>query len=141
MTTKLPKLNVRLLNRIKRHLTREPKRYNQSRWGQYSEGPTAPACHTQGCIAGWAVFLSVPKSKWRQWMRNTSGTGVDDVANGSPKGIPRKAKALLGLTHEEAYKLFAAHNQTNFMGTEGVAEATRKIDDLITDRASFVTKW
>jgi hypothetical protein len=61
-------LNVALLKKVKKHILAEPKRINMNTWGRDSdEGEPQPACGTVGCIAGWIVFLSKPKSKWDFW--------------------------------------------------------------------------
>lgn len=68
MKTRKPKLNVRLLRRVKRHILAEPKRLLMAAYvmrgtprkkfdgdnGQQS----FPQCGTVGCIAGWACLLS-----------------------------------------------------------------------------------
>ena len=122
MSEKKPKLNVRLLRRIKRHLIAEPRRYEQSVYGNTVEGKKAPACGTEGCIAGWAVFLSTPKSQWQTWIEE--------------KYFRMKAKAteLLGLDKSEANDLFSDANQKYNRGKLGVRAACKKIDALIESR-------
>lgn len=146
---KKPKLNVALLKQIVKHLREEPKRYNQSNWGKRVEvtEPGAPACGTQGCIAGWATLLSVPQELWTNlfaggvfyplavedgggWLRDLHKSAASNVA-----------QRLLGLTDEEAYGLFSANNQSSKRGEAGVAEATRKIRLLIQSRVKFVERY
>jgi hypothetical protein len=138
----LPKLNVRLLNRIKKHILAEPKRYNQAKWGRQVsdyefEDNKGPACKTQGCIAGWAVFLSVPKGKWASWWVKASNFNFH-LSPGVPKreatGIPAKAQKLLGITTDEAARLFDL-NPEHQMGLRGALEGAAKIDALIASRA------
>ena len=117
----MAKLNVKLLNRIKRHLIAEPKRYDQATWAREVSGKGAPACGTRACIAGWAVLLSVPKPEWSQWI-------------GADSEIADKAQDLLGLTNDERGVLFAVENQTRWTGKLGVREACKKIGALIAPR-------
>lgn len=117
-------INVELLKRIKEHLIAEPKRYNQKVWGKDVRGmKSAPACGTQGCIAGWAVFLSYPKSKWRQLIKRDQEDCTFDISN--------EAKRLIGLDIGDADALFAIRNQSAWRGRKGVKQACLKIDDLI----------
>lgn len=119
---KVPKLNVKLLRRIQRHIVAEPRRYEQSVYGDTVTGKKAPTCGTQGCIAGWAVFLSTPKSKWQTWIEEKycqmKGTATD----------------LLGLTENEADELFSDTNQKYNRGKLGVRAACKKINALIISR-------
>jgi hypothetical protein len=130
------KLNVKLLNRVKKHLLEEPKRYYQGWWANKAtkedgfEGAAPPACGTQGCIAGWAVFLTEPKSKWDKIIQKTYN--ID---------FGRKARKLLGLTVKQGDALFSADNQTKWTGKAGVKQAVRKIDLLISDPEKFVRKY
>lgn len=65
---KNPKLNVRLLRCIKRHILEEPRRLVMFTLGKQGvpgekfhgdNGPQAfPKCGTVACIAGWACLLS-----------------------------------------------------------------------------------
>jgi hypothetical protein len=131
------KLNVKLLNRIKKHLLEEPKRYYQGWWAERvnemnfkgEQGP--PACNTQACIAGWAVLLENPKNKWSNLIKKEDDTGY----------FFNKAQKLLGLSGAEADSLFSSGNQRNWYGKFGVKEAIRKIDLLIKDREKFVKKY
>ncbi len=75
---KIPKLNVRLLRRIQKHILKEPRRFfmegvmvkfkNQKQWDEatmiHSDlSPIMPPCGTAACIAGWANILSGRGSK------------------------------------------------------------------------------
>lgn len=68
-----PKLNVRLLRKIQRHILEEPRRFAMSISALHGEPGTAldnycfsdgdepgtfPACGTVGCLAGWANILT-----------------------------------------------------------------------------------
>jgi len=140
-----PKLNVSLLRRIIRHLSEEPKRYNQSQWGiqvDPAEKPEAPACGTQGCIAGWAVLLNVPQELWGNLFAGEAfSSTAKHVGNMRFTPATEAAQRLLGLTNDEALCLFASLNQTCHYGMSGVNEAKQKINALIRDRATFVLKY
>lgn len=125
----MAKLNVKLLNRIKRHIVAEPKRYNQGNWGERITGSDAPDCGTRGCIAGWAVFLSVQPRNWKRWIDRTwEYDGIDH------NPIFVRAMKLLRLSEPEANCLFANQNQKYSRGVRGVREACKKIDALIASR-------
>lgn len=145
MKEKKPKLNVKLLRQIVKHLKEEPKRYDQGKWGLQicSTEPGAPACGTQGCIAGWAVFLSVPQELWPNLFAGgvfKPGGEADRLGlNDSP--ATRAAQRLVGVTDDEAHALFAVDNQSYSQGEEGVKEAEAKIRSLIRDRKKFVESY
>jgi len=125
----MKKLNVKLLNRIKKHIIAEPKRYNQNIWGRQVIGEDAPACGTQGCIAGWAVFLSFPKSRWHEFIHKFAPSRAREVYE-----ISRRARILLGLTRKEADSLFEWVGDGLGTGKLGVQNACKKIDALIESR-------
>lgn len=75
MKSKPKKLNVKLLRKIQKHITEEPRRFfmsglrvkakNETKWADYAASfarsdlsPTMPSCGTAACIAGWALTLS-----------------------------------------------------------------------------------
>ena len=90
---KSPKLNVRLLRRIQRHILAEPKRLDMRSWlimyskQQATENSSIPRCGTVACIAGWAVALT------RKVIKNDAY-------------IQYMASKELGLGHEEDDNLF-----------------------------------
>jgi hypothetical protein len=73
-TKSKPKLNVRLLRRIQKHILKEPRRFfmdwyyehqdNAAEWREKAEevyedlSKTPPKCKTAACIAGWACVLT-----------------------------------------------------------------------------------
>lgn len=122
------KLNVKLLQRIKKHLRAEPKRYDQGTYGDEVFGRGAPVCGTKGCIAGWAVFLSMTQSRWKFWIKR------DRLSVDWPPPIALRARKLLGLSSLEAKRLFSVDNQKYWTGKLGVREACAKIDKLIAER-------
>ena len=128
---RVPKLNVRLLRRILRHIKADPRRYNQGTWGV--EKPAehgGPPCGTQACIAGWAVLLSVPRRNWLRWISRSD----EEMKNGEKSCIRARAKKLLGLTEEEAQYLFGVMEYEHEQGIEGVACAEKNINKLIGSR-------
>lgn len=62
MKKAIPTLNVRLLNRVKRQILKEPKQFQMDSYfdtaGHYSDtADKIPNCGTAACIAGWALAL------------------------------------------------------------------------------------
>lgn len=137
---KLPKLNVRLLRRIQKHLRADPRRYNQRIWAKdirfYRRyAPLeVPECGTRACIAGWAVLLSTKsKKEWWKWVEKSCRMVINPEGN-REFAIALKARKLLGLSEDEAFFLFGANNQTDTAGPRGVEEGCDKIDKIIEDR-------
>lgn len=85
-------INTELLARVRDHILEEPRRYDQTTFGEASED--AP-CGTAACIAGWAAHLSgrVSLKKLRAPMNPV-------------REIRQTAQRALGLTDEEARVLF-----------------------------------
>lgn len=96
-------MNVELLRKIQKHILAEPLRYNQNATiargdpgGEVCmdvgdvEVQKAPTCGTIGCLAGWAHLLSIPENK-----------------RVNAKFSYAKARAALGLTLQEAQRLFS----------------------------------
>lgn len=62
------KLNVKLLRKIQRHITEEPRRFVMSNWMRrgspgaiitdFASQQPIPDCGTAACIGGWALLLS-----------------------------------------------------------------------------------
>lgn len=97
--SKKPKLNVRLLRRIQKHILEEPRRFFILRFKEAGipdstvivengQAQQIPECGTMACIGGWACILSGRKTRLRFW--NT-------------------AVSLLGLTFDQADALFTYH--------------------------------
>lgn len=133
---KIPKLNVRLLRRIQRHILAEPRRLDMASWAYHCVGTKKelaalemPSCGTRACIAGWAVALGSPAKKTRQ----RAMLGDDSV------DYYKVAKRLLGLTDDEADFLFLDFCEKG--GTKGDARfMCRCIDSLIKDCEAFVPR-
>jgi hypothetical protein len=84
-----PRINVKLLARVRDHILEEPRRYDQELWGRPSD--EAP-CGTAACIAGWTALLG-RKVTLKQLRANPDVSAV--------------ARELLNLEPGEASVLFA----------------------------------
>jgi|SRR5579864_556807 len=51
----MPKLNVELLRKVKKHILEEPRRLDMGYW---IHATTASPCGTVACLAGWTCILS-----------------------------------------------------------------------------------
>lgn len=82
-----PKLNVRLLRRIQKHILAEPLRIDMGEFvkTKYFDEVEQPPCGTTACIAGWALILS--------------GAKPQSVYNMLPENIARRAATLLGIKY------------------------------------------
>lgn len=107
----MPKMNVKLLRKIQKHILAEPKRYEQNVTITYGipgeeivadesnpepellkAGGFAP-CGTAACIGGWGQLLGMKRpSKTFNW---------------------EQARRALGLDHSQAAKLFAYSFETD----------------------------
>jgi hypothetical protein len=89
-------MNVRLLRRVAKHISEEPRRLDMGVLTdirtKYEYGDDAPPCGTVGCIAGWACLLtgSKPQHAWQ------GGFNYWD-----------KGAKLLGLSPIQAKRLFS----------------------------------
>lgn len=115
-----PKLNinVRLLRRVQRAILKWPDYFNMSSFGQMTFSPLtdkAPNCESAACIGGWAYTL---------------GTGKPQ---GSKSGgyIKRQARKILGLTSEQAERLFIPDEYFYWLDEVKPKEAIAAIDRLI----------
>lgn len=74
-STTNPKLNVRLLRRIKKHILDRPTRFFMESYvdqgtpggrtcGFTDQAKRYPECGTTACIAGWANILTGAKADW-----------------------------------------------------------------------------
>jgi hypothetical protein len=89
-------MNIKLLNRVKKYILAEPRRYNQNatlrKLDEYDRaelGSDKPPCNTLGCIAGWTCHLSGDTPRKRNSFNY------------------ERARKALGLTPKEADRLFA----------------------------------
>lgn len=129
--TKTPRLNVRLLRRIQKHILAEPRRFVMGNFVNHGEPGTSvlidderttfPSCGTAACIAGWACLLTDTKPRGRfSW--------------GSA------ARKVLRLSNLQACDLFSTTFWPNKYGSDfyraktvrgRVNAAVRRIDHLI----------
>ena len=94
----VPELNEKLIECVLDHIETHPDEYNQNIWGWVADqGCDGEMCGTQGCFAGWAVFLSTPVGEWKDQF---------GMGESSPYLIPERARKLLGLTILESNILF-----------------------------------
>lgn len=105
---------IRLLNEVADHILEEPKRLEMGTWGEtftedskYSDdGDPIPSCRTQGCVAGWTIFLNRPRL-WKQMLKGATDNGYSCDLNDSTDGsIPGQAIKILGITEEQGASLF-----------------------------------
>lgn len=113
------KLNVRLLRKIQRHITAEPRRLHMEDWGGTPEDcmrfrvGDEPPCGTVACIGGWAHFLTDPSAHTARQMpdamKGAEAIGVewgddlgDEIGDGSADRLfyldawPAKFRRLYG---------------------------------------------
>jgi hypothetical protein len=93
------KLNVALLNKIKKHILAHPLAFHMGTWGSSTRKSEATPCGTVACIAGWACYLS-PKGK-------TFNAGFD-IKN--PETAEYAAPKLLGISRRLSQELFFIGN-------------------------------
>lgn len=105
---------VRLLNEAVEHILEEPKRFEMGDWGttfsddfisEYGDQyrTPIPTCNTQGCLAGWIVFLNKPRL-WKSMLKEAKTTQTCDLDAGIP--VAETAAHILGITDEQADSLF-----------------------------------
>lgn len=109
---KFSKKTIRILTKIKEHILEEPKRLDMGTFGiaftdtttHGTLGDKVPACKTQGCIAGWAIFLQTPWL-WKEMISraNEEYSDVDLQDNIEPED---EGQRILGLDAEQAHRLF-----------------------------------
>ncbi len=129
----LPKLNVKLLRRIAEHIEFEPKCFHMHDYANVALKSAPNVCRTVGCIAGWAVFLHDFRSDKKRFELATAYVDGRDSEGGCVVNFPLRAQELLGLTDDEAEKMFADWRYAN--GGRGVREAVGKINACIASRA------
>lgn len=94
MKSTKPKLNVRLLRKIQKHILEEPRRFlmsssviratTQQEWSNiirrwaYDASKSMPPCKTAACIAGWAdIFTGGDGSHYLARERAAAAIGID----------------------------------------------------------------
>lgn len=115
---------VNMLNKISAHILEEPKRLDMNSFGEvYGDTLAAkskslvrehaiphelPACRTQGCIAGWGIFLTRP-SIWKSLFHKVDhdqSMPIEDAEPFEENTVHEVAMELIGLTDEQAKQLF-----------------------------------
>jgi hypothetical protein len=89
-------MNVELLQQIKAAILAEPLKFDMSAW--FHADQNSP-CGTAACIAGWAVTIQMKAEKLRE------ARFAYDAGDGN-EGVERDGKKALGLTDQQAYRLF-----------------------------------
>lgn len=103
-------VNERLLRNVMAHIKANQEQWNQAEWVI----PARDECGTTHCFGGWAYVL---------------GAGIEFNQWASPSGIAHMATTFLGLTSEQAVRLF-------YLTDMYVHEATGErigVDDLWDD--------
>ncbi len=120
---------MRLLRKVVKHILAEPLRLEMADYvipidkAIVKEEPeTFPKCGTQGCIAGWTVMLNDTKTQKQRW----------NLVDKSPEFLFDRAQKLLGLTSDEAHRLFLEWNYR--VGASGAMEVKDKVAALIAAR-------
>lgn len=121
----MPKLNRKLLEKVRNHIVQVPARLDMSVY--VHESDESP-CGTQACVAGWAVLLGrhVPKSRW-----NTYRPREGEFFHAGRK--------VLGLTNKEANRLFNSNTDVNG-AREPITRVIDMIGALLTNRKEF-SRW
>lgn len=134
----MPKLNVKLLQRVKRKILSEPKQFVMGHWfiddlseanGDSSDLPrkTIPNCGTAACIAGWTIALG---SKQKPSKARDHGKYPSDEA-ATLLGIdPNGQDDLFGLSGWGSFRE-PWYKAKTFKGRAKVA--ARRIDAFIKD--------
>jgi len=104
----MPELNIPLFQKIHDQIDNSPESHNQGTW----------ECGTSRCVAGWAIHLTTGQPVYATIGLHPATRELaerHDVHTGS---IPAVALRLLGITADEAGRLFYADD-------EQAAEAVR----------------
>jgi hypothetical protein len=83
-------INNELFSRVRNHILEEPRRYEQTSFGQRVPAEVSP-CGTQACILGWAVILDG---------RLPMDANFDD--GDIYFSVEKEGREALGLTRDEA---------------------------------------
>ena len=110
----MPELNIPLFQKIHAQITRDPESHYQGSWETVNE------CGTSRCLAGWALHFEAHGDVYE---RDAYGTSLgwstqmrtlldsrDDLKDWWP--VHRIARHLLGLTAEQAGRLFYSDDET-----------------------------
>jgi hypothetical protein len=111
--------NQELAKTVLDHLLAHPEQHNQDRWGERTE------CGTTMCVAGWTCELAGERLEWQ---RSSTTTGVGTWCTTDGVYIPRRAAQLLGLTEDEAARLFFTNKDTALRNLKHLAD-TGSLED------------
>jgi hypothetical protein len=115
--------NVDLLRTVMEHVTRHPDQLDMDVWG------VRYACGTEMCIAGWAAVFAEAEQNWQTLGSENvpvlSAVKIDERWRGPEEA----AEVLLGLTREDADRLFFADD------LDDVWEIVEEITDGLLTRA------
>lgn len=99
----MPELNEKLIACVLRHLEQHPEEYEQNDWCSIHDlNQDGDYCGTKGCMAGWTVLLSTPVEQWKGLPSSVTAT----YPGSGHSWYAKKAQELLGLTDNEAARLF-----------------------------------
>jgi hypothetical protein len=131
---KKPRLNVKLLDKVLKHVSAKPERFDMGSWVHWSS--YAP-CGTAACIAGWTVILAAGNTKKN---RREFVEKADELRGGADRNFFfKKARKILGLTFQEAKSLFLTYTVQS--GEDAVDMARAKVALLKVDRNEFVRQY
>ena len=106
-----------LLEKVAITILEQPARLSMNNWGSiYSpdyvgnrdiSSSEVPVCRTQGCIAGWTIFLGRPTLRTKLLKETTQENySIFHLDCHVPDGAEEYAIKLLGITQEQADRLF-----------------------------------
>lgn len=104
----MPELNIRLFQKIHAQIESFPESHNQGSW----------ECGTSRCVAGWAVHLTTGQPVYATIGLHPATRELAGELGVRTGSIPAVARRLLGVTADEAGRLFYADD-------EQAAEAVR----------------
>lgn len=95
-------INEPLLQKVMDHVTAHPEEFDMAEWATQK-----PDCGTTLCIAGHAAVMAGHDLSWSWWQRSPGSPPVLTAARTTGGHlIKRVAQEALGLTDEQAYRLF-----------------------------------
>lgn len=131
-------MNTKLLNKIKRTITRRADQFDMRYWFMKlrKEINTVSHCGTTACLAGWAITLGDEKNKLGKKKAFSPLKGIRNNFRGSfgkseespdyivlfqSEEVINKASELLGINRDQAMRLFFSQNwPEQFRYTNGV---------------------
>lgn len=95
----MPELNIPLFRKIHAQIESFPESHNQGSW----------ECGTSRCVAGWAVHLTTGQPVYATiGLHSATRKLVEELDVRDTGSIPAVARRLLGITADEAGRLFYA---------------------------------